>query len=168
MRKNGEWLIKTTDRANTSTNNINNVNLVKITAENLQDVMRLKVAEEQKNYVDINSVSIAEGCFYDGSWFRAIYHNEIPVGFVMLYIDDEDGQTSIWKFMIDKNHQDKGLGKKALDILVENTKKDIRTKEIFTTCGEGDHSPKGFYLNYGFETTNETRHGEELLVFKFK
>jgi hypothetical protein len=59
--------------------------LREVTLDNLRDVLRLTVAAHQEQFVASNAVSIAQAYFYrDSAWFRAIYADDTPVGFVML------------------------------------------------------------------------------------
>ena len=61
------------------------ISLREITRETLRDVLRLKVAPEQEKFVATNAVSIAQAHFYpETAWFRAIYADDTPVGFVMI------------------------------------------------------------------------------------
>lgn len=60
------------------------VALRKITARTVRTICNLTVSDEQKNFVAPNAVSIAQAYFSKAAWFRAIYADETPVGFVML------------------------------------------------------------------------------------
>ena len=64
------------------------VTLREVTRENLDDILDLKVIREQENFVASNAVSIAQAHFYpvcpETAWFRAIYADEVPVGFVLI------------------------------------------------------------------------------------
>ena len=60
------------------------VTLKEVTRETLRAVCKLD-AGDGATQVAPNAVSIAEASFYDEAWFRAIYEDDTPVGFVMLY-----------------------------------------------------------------------------------
>jgi len=73
------------------------VTLREVTADNLGVVLALEVLEEQQNFVASNARSIAQAHFHQEAWFRAIYADEVPVGFLMLHdenLRDEVRQTS--------------------------------------------------------------------------
>ena len=57
------------------------VSLRKITNDNLDDILRLKVKPEQEKFVAGNAVSIAQAHFEDKAWFRAIYADETRLAF---------------------------------------------------------------------------------------
>lgn len=61
------------------------ITLREVTAETVNAILRLSVKEHQKQLVASNAVSIAQAHFRPEAWFRAIYADETPVGFVMLY-----------------------------------------------------------------------------------
>src|SRR4029077_13716740 len=76
------------ERANTQ------VFLQKITFATVRDILALDVAERQRGYVAPNCVSIAEAHFNRGAWFRAVYSDETPVGFIMLLDPSVPGAVS--------------------------------------------------------------------------
>ena len=56
----------------------------------MRPILDLNVGENQTEFVTPNSVSIAQAHFEpEHAWFRAIYADETPVGFVMMYGDPE-------------------------------------------------------------------------------
>ena len=84
------------------------VSLREVTKENLLPILKLSVQEDQNKFVASNAVSIAEAHFEEHAWFRAIYANEDPIGFVMLYRDTQEAAYELWRFMIDQRSQGKG------------------------------------------------------------
>ena len=63
-------------------NNIATITLREITQETVRSILDLDVTEEQKKFVASNARSIAEAHFAESVWFRAIYADEKPVGFL--------------------------------------------------------------------------------------
>ena len=136
------------------------VTLEEITAENLRAVMALKVKPEQEGYVAPNSVSIAQKCFDDESWMRAIYAGEEPVGFVLLSERRSVPRYYLWRYMIDAAHQGRGYGSRALDLLVEYVRTLPGAPELFLSYQPGPAGPRDFYAKYGFEDTGVEHDGE--------
>lgn len=108
--------------------------LRKITTKNVWDVVRLDVSGEQRDYVAPNRLSIIEAFAAREEGYVALpfalYDEERPVGFVMLgygTAGDEDEPSvaehgyCLWRFMIDREYQGKGLGRKALDVVLAYT-----------------------------------------------
>src|SRR5918994_841628 len=97
--------------------------LREITQDSLQAVLDLAVEPEQEQYVAANARSIAEAHFEPRAWFRAVYADDDPVGFVMAFRDPPN-EFWVWRFMIDAGHQGKGYGRRALELLVEEARQD--------------------------------------------
>ena len=135
-----------------------NVRLVKVDTKNFDALIDLKPFESQENFVAPNIYSLAEACANtaEGRYAQpfGIYDGETPVGFLMIGFDiaDEDAEREkypflnnnylIWRFMIDRNHQNKGYGKAAMQLALDF----IRT----WPCGEAEYC----WLSY--EPENET------------
>jgi diamine N-acetyltransferase len=137
------------------------VSLREIRKETLRDITRLKVNPDQERLVATNAESIAEAYFSrDIAWFRGIYADDTPVGFVMLEDNPAKEYYYLWRFMIDARYQKKGIGQRALDLLFEYVKTRPGAKELYTSCVPGEGSPGPFYEKMGFVYTSEEDEGE--------
>lgn len=146
----------------------------RITAETVEEICELSetLAPKHRGMVADNALSIAQAHFSENAWFRAIYADDMPVGFIMLHkgADYADGIDCpgifLWRFMIAGPHQGKGYGKRAIGQLVEELRAQ-GVRELYTSCGLGDGSPEDFYRRLGFTRTGG-RYAEEVeLVLKF-
>jgi diamine N-acetyltransferase len=141
------------------------VTLQKVTRENLDDILDLKVTSKQENFIASNAVSIAQAHFYPKvTWFRAIYADETPVGFVLLDDDPANSFYAVWRFMIDARFQKCGFGKRALELVIEYIKTRPGAKVLSTSCVPGEGSPKGFYQKIGFISTGEMDEDGEIIM----
>lgn len=146
------------------------ISLKEITKENLVSIIILSVFDHQKDQVASNSISIAQGHYDETAWFRGIYKDDQPVGFVMLQFDNENRSYGIWRFMIDKNHQGKGYGRASMDLI----KKVILEKVPDITEIHLSYIPKEkggadeFYTKVGFEDTGIVSGREKVMCFKYK
>ena len=141
------------------------VTLREVTRENLRDVLGLEVAPEQQRFVASNAISIAQAHFYpEAAWFRAIYADETPVGFLML--EDAAGAPEIflWRFMIDRRFQNNGFGRRALELVLEHVRARPGTSALTLSHVPGDGSPGPFYQRLGFVHTGEKDEDGELLM----
>ena len=142
------------------------VTLREITRQTVRDVIALRVRPEQERYIAPNAVSVAEGHYHQEAWIRAIYADEVPVGFVMLHDenlrDDPEVEDfyALWRFMIDAKHQGKGYGSAAMGRVVEHVMTNPMATELLTSYVPGEHSPESFYLGVGFQHTGRRVHGE--------
>lgn len=164
-----------------------NIHLEKVSYDNVDAIVKLRVSKEQRNYVASNNwslidayLSLAEGkpVFPFG-----IYNGKTLVGFIMIsYYTDWSGYEReawlnseayqfyqgkpyyyIWRFMIDKRFQRRGYGKEALKLATDF----IRT----FPCGEAEYcvlsyepsneAAKNFYCSFGFTELNEPGYYEE-------
>lgn len=139
------------------------ITLHKITAETVWPIMKLNVAESQKSFVAPNANSIAEAYFSKVAWFRGIYLGEDPIGFVMLYADQEKAEYSLWRLMIDQAHQGKGYGYLAMEKVISHVKTLPGAKVLLTSYVPGDGNPSPFYYKLGFEETGEWDDDEKVL-----
>ena len=129
------------------------VSLREVTAKTVRTIIKLEVNEEQKHFVAANAVSIAEAYFEPKAWFRAIYADEIPVGFLMLYDDPDEPHYFLWRYMIDTRYQKLGFGKRAMDLLLDHVRSRPGAHEMTLSCHPGEEGPEPFYRHYGFTRT---------------
>ena len=139
------------------------VTLREITSETVRAICNLEVRPEQRSYVAPNAVSIAQAHFEPQAWFRAVYAAETPVGFVMLSEDPEKREYYLWRFMIAGEHQGKGYGKRALDLVVEYVRALPGARELTSSFVPGEAGPRDFYLRYGFVETGEVEDREHVI-----
>ena len=137
------------------------VSLREVTKETLRDITRLKVSPAQERLVATNAESIAEAYFSrDTAWFRAVYADDTPVGFVMLEDDAAKERYYLWRFMIDARYQGRGIGQRALELLFEYVRTRPGARVLYTSCVPGEGSPGPFYEKMGFVYTGEEDEGE--------
>ena len=135
--------------------------------------MNLKVSSEDQKFIASNDRSMAEAHFSDQAWCRAIYADEIPVGFVLL-ADEECGtrknpepNCALWRFMIDDRFQRMGFGTAALRLVVEHVRTHEQATMLLTSYIPQNVSAENFYLKFGFKPfSGETPHGEIGLVLE--
>lgn len=134
-----------------------NVSLSKISRENFDQVIDLQLEKSQEKYLPSNLYSIAESVLSETFHPRAIFCNDRPVGFVMYQFgevgDFDEGECTIWRFMIDKKHQNKGIGKVAMGLVLEEIKAHQRCNLVDIYYDAKNISAKKIYASYGFEET---------------
>ena len=95
------------------------VSLREVTGKTVIAITRLAVDKSQDGFVAPNAISFAQALFAPEAWYRAIYLDDTPVGFVML--EDQtlsvpppaDPRISLWRYMIDARYQRQGIGRVA-------------------------------------------------------
>jgi diamine N-acetyltransferase len=98
------------------------VSLREVTADNIDDLLRLRVAETQRGFVADNAKSLAQAYVYPIAWPRAIYAGETPVGFVMLEVDPADPEVFLWRLIVDAGEQGKGYGWAAMQLILAHVR----------------------------------------------
>ena len=131
------------------------INLREITSKNLKSIIDLNLKEDQKDYVALNSVSIAQGHYSKSAWFKGIFNDDCPVGFVMLDLIEEENKCFLWRFMIDRKYQGKGFGKIALTQVIDFVKSFNLYTYIATSYVPAENGAGGFYKNFGFIESEE-------------
>ena len=131
------------------------INLREITSKNLKSIIDLNVKEDQKDYVALNSVSIAQGHYSKSAWFKGIFNDDRPVGFVMLDLIEEENKCFLWRFMIDSKYQGKGFGKIALTQVIDFVRSLNLYTYIATSYVPAENGAGGFYKNFGFIESEE-------------
>jgi len=147
---------------NDSATQLPDVHFRQITAETVVEICRLSetLTAQQRDMVADNALSIAQAHFSDNAWMRAIYADDTPIGFIMTHAgsDYDDGidceGVFLWRFMIAGPSQGKGYGRKSMELLLDHLRSQGAT-ELYTSCGQGEGSPEGFYKKLGFVATGE-------------
>ncbi|WP_353957841.1 GNAT family N-acetyltransferase [Lysinibacillus sp. G4S2] len=104
------------------------ISLRSIDESNWEDCIQLKPKQEQEGFIASNLYSIAESKFLPNMKIKAIYCEEVLIGFAMYGIDADDGNYWIYRFMIDEQFQGRGHGKSAMKLIIE----DIRNRDDHT------------------------------------
>lgn len=144
------------------------VSLRRITAKTVRSICNLAVSDDQKRFVAPNAVSIAQAYFCKNAWFRAIYADETPVGFVMLNENQKRGSYYLWRFMIDAKHQGRGYGRKALNLIIARVKKNPKAEALTLSVARAEGSADEFYKTFGFDFTGKVEEGEHVMKLDLK
>jgi diamine N-acetyltransferase len=138
------------------------VELREITSETVRAICILEVADDQREFVAPNALSIAEAHFVREHWMRAIYADGQPVGFVLTHEDPAEDTLYLWRFMIADGFQRRGVGRRAMELLLD------RWRGLGAAAGSLSVVPANpgaitFYESLGFQLTGE-EHGGELVM----
>ena len=147
------------------------ITLREITQDNAESVLALRTTPEQEWFVTSVADSLAEADAnpQGNPWFRAVYADGQPVGFVMLSWDvepqppDINGPWFLWKLLIDHRHQGKGYGREVVRQILELVR-DHGATELLTSHLPCEGGPTGFYTRLGFVPTGELDPDGEILL----
>ena len=139
------------------------ISLRPVTKENYEAVCELDVTKEQEYFVACNMWSIVESKYNDGYETRVIYLKEAPVGFFM-WVKESEIKVSIWRFMIDKKHQQKSIRRIALNLTLAKIKKVTDLQEIEICYNPKNPVAKEFYSSFGFSEVGMDEDDEDMLA----
>ncbi len=95
----------------------------------------------------------------------AIYADETPVGFLMFGFYECRNQYTLWKLLIDKKHQNKGYGRAALLLGIEQMKEQYDIRELYTGVFLGNEAAEHLYQSVGFQLTGLIENGMKELRY---
>ena len=126
-----------------------------VTRDNFADVIGMKVAPGQEDFVAPNVYSLAEASL-EPSWTPlAISAGGAHVGFALFGRDDQTGRWWIMRYMIDAAHQGMGYGTAALPELIDLMVARHGCREIFLGYDLGNDVAERLYARVGFMPTGE-------------
>jgi diamine N-acetyltransferase len=144
------------------------VTLEEITAQNFEDYMEMELPEQQRGYLASNAYSIAQARYYDDYIPRGICLEGKPAGFLLYdkQSNNNVGEYGIYRFMVDFPQQGKGIGRRAMALLLEELKAKPDVK-LITICYKPDNAnAQAFYRSFGFEETGLDDVGEMIAVIR--
>jgi RimJ/RimL family protein N-acetyltransferase len=133
------------------------VRLVEITPATARAMLDVETHPTQRRFISGMANSYADALFPDvinGApvvpWLRAIEADGERVGFMMLAeVTAHHPEPYLWRLLIDRRHQRRGIGDRALTLLVDRLRADgHRTLLVDWNLGPG--TPEPFYLRRGF------------------
>ncbi len=156
------------------------IHLEKVTEDNVEDIVKLRVAKDQQDYIASNDWSLIDAYLALAErkpvFPFGIYNGKTLVGFIMIsyqnnwegyehdsWINSDEYQFYknkpyyyIWRFMIDKRFQRHGYGRAALECAIDFVRS--------FPCGEAEYcvlsynpkneTAKNFYSSVGFKEFN--------------
>ncbi len=147
-----------------------NVSLRPITAASVRAICHLATRADQVQFVAPNAVSLAQALFSPEAWYRAVYVDEGPAGFVMLYDESLRPQAPaapllmLWRFMIDARFQRQGIGRAALLQVIAHARAKAVSPRLLLSYVPGPGCPEPLYRQLGFRPTGEVDEGEVVMA----
>lgn len=152
-----------------------------VNGENIWDILKLDVFEEQQEFVASNSISLSEAYLVLTQQTEAqvfpfgIYDSNTLIGFMMIGYgkcwqdapDLADKNDNLWRLMIDKKYQQKGYGRQAVKVAIQFVKQfPCGPANYFWLSYEPENQvAKSLYSSSGFYETGERDHGEWIAKF---
>jgi diamine N-acetyltransferase len=154
------------------------INIRLVTKDNWRELGKLKVREDQQNFVAANIWSIAESQFgfdhpKDGHWDMipyGIYDDDRPVGFLMIGYNYSHPETQgfVIRLMVDEKYQGQGYGKAGMRWILDHYRADERVQAIGISYEPDNDVARQLYASLGFVETGEIFEGEVVAVLRLK
>ncbi|OQY39023.1 MAG: hypothetical protein B6226_02700 [Candidatus Cloacimonetes bacterium 4572_65] len=152
----------------------NNVSLRDVTKETLLSICQLigTADIEKEKLIASNAIAIAQAYFNKDHIFKAIYNNDIPVGFVMMQFGSsmsgkgKEFGAFLLRYMIASPYQRQGFGKAAWYICEERIKARGFDKVFVAYNKEVDGSQE-FLESLGFAKSGRFVEGKTEAILKF-
>ncbi|WP_102275353.1 GNAT family N-acetyltransferase [Cytobacillus massiliigabonensis] len=144
-----------------------NIKLIELNSDNWYECCQLEVSENQKAFFEPNAISIAQSKFEPTLKPYAIYLEDKVVGFLMYntVLEELKGYW-VYRIMVDKNYQGKGIGKKATELMIAEMTKLPNAQKIIVGYHPDNFGAHHLYLSLGF-VDNGDRFGKEMAVVKY-
>lgn len=145
----------------------NLVKIVEVNAENWYECCLLEISKEQRHYIEPNAISIVQSKFELTLKPYVIYFEEKVVGFLMFNsVKEELDGYWIYRIMIDKHFQGKGIGKAATKLMISEIAKLPNAQKIIVGYHPENKGAHNLYSSLGFKDYGD-RFGKEMAVIKY-
>lgn len=142
-----------------------NLKIKAINKENFFEVIKLKVAKGQRDFIESNEYSIAESKYFTYWNPMGLYDDENLIGFTMFgEIKEENNRVWLDRYMIDEKFQGVGYGERFLVEIIKYLKEKYKRDKIFLSIFKENYSAIKLYKKMGFSFNGELDCGGELVM----
>lgn len=138
------------------------IELRQIDTSNFDAITRMK-RPEGEGFVAPNAFSLAQAWLYRDAnrvFPFAIYHEEEPVGFLLLDEDVAERCLVVWRIMFPPENQNKGYGSQTLRRVIADARASGKFDFLMLTVNPKNTLGRHVYENLGFVHTGKMAHGE--------
>lgn len=134
------------------------IELRTISEDNFSECLDLTATVEEENFVDSVVYSLAEAwLFYNDTKPFAIYENDKMIGFVSMYVGEENYQ--IINLLIDDAYQQNGFGTQAAKACIDFLRDKYEARKVSAPVKIEHGLAQEFWLKLGFDFSNNIENG---------
>lgn len=126
-----------------------------IDRSNYWDCMALTIDESQRGFVADNKQSLIEAAYEDGLYTLGIYSGNTMVGFLLYDYDDTIPGWSLSRFMIGKQFQGNGYGKRSTLAFLDYFEKKHDADKLYVSVSLNNAVARKMFRSVGFEERKE-------------
>lgn len=126
-----------------------------IDRSNYWDCMALTIDESQRGFVADNKQSLIEAAYEDGLYTLGIYSGNTMVGFLLYDYDDTIPGWSLSRFMIGKQFQGNGYGKRSTLAFLDYFGKKHDADKLYVSVSLNNAVARKMFRSIGFEERKE-------------
>lgn len=139
-----------------------------VTKDNEEDILGLRVSEEQTNYIETTAQCLGEAKECAQYKPVGLYVNNELVGFSMYgRFPNKKEKSRVWldRLLIDTNYQGKGYGTKMVQALIQKLTQEFSCRKIYLSVYEDNQPAISLYKKFGFQFNDELDiNGEKIMV----
>jgi len=113
-------------------------------------ILALELLPEQQGFVASNAESLVEARQDDEAIARAVVAAGRVVGFLMYSAPEDDDEAIIYRFMIDRREQGKGLGRAAAAKALEEIAQVSHIQRVSICYEPENEAARRLYAGFGF------------------
>lgn len=134
------------------------ISLRTIDENNYRQCFALKATVDNESFVDSITYSLAEAwVFYQDTRPFAIYEDDAIIGFVSMYVGEENYQ--IINFLIDDAFQKKGLGTEAAKACIRFLQDEYHADRVSVPVALENTAAQKFWGKLGFQSSGHVEDG---------
>lgn len=145
-----------------------NLEIHDVTATNYREILGLKVAQSQKDYIETPYECLEDSLEWQEFKPVGLYANEELVGFAMYgFFKGEGPHGRLWidRLLIDEQFQGRGLGTDFMKKLIETVIQEYGEQPIFLSVYPENQGAVRLYEKLGFKFIEERDvNGEHIMV----
>lgn len=131
-----------------------------VTDRNRRAVLALELLPGQVDFVAANADSLEEAGEDDDAIPRALVAGDKVVGFLMYQAPADEDEANIYRFMIDRREQGKGLGRAGMTAVLHEIEGLAHVRKVLICYEPANTAAKQLYASFGFVEQGLDEDGE--------
>lgn len=121
-----------------------------VTADNWMDIASLSVNDNQKDFIESNSFSLAQSKFEPEWKSVGLYDGNLLIGYAMHGYDKSNFDVWLDRFMIDSKYQGQGYASRFLPILLGHMRELYVCDRMYLSIAPDNSEAQHLYEKFGF------------------